>query len=82
MAAFLSSFILFLSALFVMSGLNLGNVIDLVVEPPKQQSIVFTATKDMSVVNVPYECVVDFDLPDPFADCDQGKRWLKIGSLK
>ena len=81
MAAFLSSFILFLSALFEMSGLNLDNVIDLVVDPPKQ-SIVFTATKDMSIVNVPYECVVDFDLPDPFADCDQGKRWLKIGSLK
>tara|TARA_R100001509_G_scaffold143663_1_gene99555 strand:- start:64 stop:309 length:246 start_codon:yes stop_codon:yes gene_type:complete len=81
MAAFLSSFILFLSALFAMSGLDVDVVIDSVVEP-QHQSIVFTAAKDMSIVNVPYECVVDFRLPDPFANCDQGKRWLKIGSLK
>jgi hypothetical protein len=81
MAAFLSSFILFLSALFALSGLDMDVVIDSVVES-NQQSIVFTANKDMSIVNVPYECVVDFNLPDPFANCDRGKRWLKIGLLK
>ena len=82
MAAFLSSFILFLGLLFSMSGLSLDVFIDWVNYPQQEQSIVFVAAKNMSVVNVPYECVVNFELPDPFADCDQDKRWLKIGFSK
>jgi hypothetical protein len=82
MAAFLSSFILFLGLLFSMSGFSMDVFIDWVKYPQTQQSVVFTATKDMDVINVPYTCVVNFDLPDPFAECDQDKRWLKISSLK
>ncbi len=82
MAAFLSSFILFLGLLLSMSGFSMDIFIDWVNYPQADQSIVFRATKDMSVINVPYTCVVDFDLPDPFAACDQDKRWLKISSLK
>ena len=82
MAAFLSSFILFLGLLLSMSGFSMDVFIDWVKYPQQEQSIVFTATKDMNVVNVPYECVVNFDLPDPFAECDQDKKWLKISSLK
>ena len=82
MAAFLSSFILFLGLLLSMSGFSMDVFIDWVEYPQQEQSIVFTASKDMNVVNVPYECVVNFNLPDPFAECDQDKRWLKINSLK
>ena len=82
MAAFLSSFILFLGLLLSMSGFSMDIFIDWVNYPQADQSIVFTATKDMNVINVPYTCVVDFDLPDPFTECDQDKRWLKISSLK
>ena len=82
MAAFLSSFILFFGLLLSMSGFSMDVFIDWVKYPQQEQSIVFTATKDMNVVNVPYKCVVNFELPDPFAECDQDKRWLKISSLK
>ena len=82
MAAFLSSFILFLGLLLSMSGFSMDVFIDWVKYPQQEQSIIFNASKDMNVVNVPYECVVNFELPDPFAECDQDKRWLKIGFLK
>ena len=82
MAAFLSSFILFLGLLLSMSGFSMDVFIDWVNYPQDEQSIVFVAIKDKSMINVPYTCSVDFDLPNPFAQCDQDKRWLKISSLK
>jgi hypothetical protein len=82
MAAFLSSFILFLGLLLSMSGFSMDVFIDWVNYPQDEQSIVFVAAKDKSMINVPYTCSVDFDLPNPFAQCDKEKTWLKINTSK
>ena len=67
MAAFLSSFILFLGLLLSMSGFSMDIFIDWVKYPQTQQSVVFTATKDMSVINVALAC--GFASPSHFSKC-------------
>jgi hypothetical protein len=81
MAAFLTSFVIFFGILFGMSGLNMDNIVDWVNYSHNAHMLQVSYDNDDGLVRVPYTCQVDFDAPNPFADCDHDVRWLKIGKL-